>query len=365
MKIILYTPDINAIGGIETAFYQFAKSPLAARHKIKIMFDTASPLQLDKWSKAGVAFQKRNRDMFSKYYCDVLILGSYVSSPTNIYSLQTIQTFHADWGAEYFDYFRRHELEPMLRRKLRAVDSFVAVSTASAEPIAEAVGKCKIIHNFPPQRKNVGTGSVKKDHLSIVALTRATAEKGIHRLVEFANKLTADGVNATVEVYTPSQSSIPKPLIYRPATLDTHAVLANADYLIQLSDTESFCYSAAEALSVGTPIIIGNWRINDEFFKFPRDGFVVDDAKTFDTKQLLPKRRVSTYALGGRQDAIVENWESLIADNRHKRVWGYVLKDFVGIDEGFKMFADNIYPFTAERARKLQSDKLILKVSDV
>lgn len=365
MKIVLYTPDINAIGGIETAYYQFAKSPLQSRHKIKIMFDTASPMQLDKWSKAGISFQKRNKDMFSKYYCDVLILGSYVSNPTNIFALQTIQVFHADWGAEYYDNFRRYELEPMLRKKTRYVDDFVAVSTPVAEPIAQAIGKCKVIHNFPPQRKNVGTGSVKKDHLSIVALTRATAEKGINRLVDFANKLIADGVNATIEVYTQSQSSVPSPLVYRPATMDTYSVIASADYLIQLSESESFCYSAAEAISIGTPIIIGNWRINDEFFKFPRDGFVVDDVKTFDTKQLLPKRRVSTYALGGRQDTIVENWENLIAENRHKRVWGYVLSDFIGIDEGMKMFAGNIYPFTVERARKLQSDKLILKVSDV
>lgn len=364
MKIILYTPDINAIGGIETAFYQFAKSPLAARHKIKIMFDTAAPEQLNKWSKAGVSFQKRNRDMFSKYYCDVLILGSYVSNPTNIFALQTIQVFHADLGAEYYDNFRRYELEPMLRKKTRYVDDFVAVSTPVAEPIAQAIGKCKVIHNFPPQRKNVGTGSLKKDHLSIVALTRATPEKGINRLVDFANKLTADGVNATIEVYTNS-GTVPKPLIKRDATLDTHAVLANADYLIQLSDTESFCYSAAEALSVGTPIIIGDWRINDEFFKFPRDGFVVKDVSTFDTKQLLPKKRVEKYGLGSNQSKIVEAWEDLFYENKHKRVWGYVLSDFIGIDEGMKMFAGNIYPFTVERARKLQSDKLILKVGDV
>lgn len=364
MKIILYTPDINAIGGIETAFYQFAKSPLAAKHKIKIMFDAASTEQLDKWSRGGVSFQKRSRDMFSKYYCDILIMASYVSNPTNIFALQTYQVFHADWGSEYFKHFRQYELPSIIKRKKQSTNNLIAVSTAAAEPIANIAGSCKVVHNFPPQRKNVGTGSLKKDHLSIVALTRATPEKGINRLVDFANKLTADGVNATIEVYTNS-GTVPKPLIKRDATLDTHAVLANADYLIQLSDTESFCYSAAEALSVGTPIIIGDWRINDEFFKFPRDGFVVKDVSTFDTKQLLPKKRVEKYGLGSNQSKIVEAWEDLFYENKHKRVWGYVVKDFVGIEEGIKMLAGNIYPFNVDRARKLQSDRLILKVGDL
>jgi glycosyltransferase involved in cell wall biosynthesis len=32
--------------------------------------------------------------------------------------------------------------------------------------------------------------------------------------------------------------------------------LRRADYVVQLSDTESFCYTMVEALSVGTPVIV-------------------------------------------------------------------------------------------------------------
>jgi hypothetical protein len=38
--------------------------------------------------------------------------------------------------------------------------------------------------------------------------------------------------------------------------LDITNYIANADYLVQLSDNEGYCYSVIEALSAGTPVIV-------------------------------------------------------------------------------------------------------------
>ena len=39
-------------------------------------------------------------------------------------------------------------------------------------------------------------------------------------------------------------------------TLDVYDYIADVDYLVQLSDSEAFCYSVHEALQYGTPVIV-------------------------------------------------------------------------------------------------------------
>ena len=47
-----------------------------------------------------------------------------------------------------------------------------------------------------------------------------------------------------------------KMLIYMKPRLDIRDYIADADYLVQLSDTEAFSYSILESLCLGTPVII-------------------------------------------------------------------------------------------------------------
>lgn len=44
--------------------------------------------------------------------------------------------------------------------------------------------------------------------------------------------------------------------------LDILDEIANSDYVVQFSDTESYCYTVHEALAVKTPIIINEWTGN-------------------------------------------------------------------------------------------------------
>ena len=49
-----------------------------------------------------------------------------------------------------------------------------------------------------------------------------------------------------------------------PHRLDIIDFIANADYLVQLSDTEGYSYSIVEALSVGTPVICTAFAVAEE-----------------------------------------------------------------------------------------------------
>ena len=47
-----------------------------------------------------------------------------------------------------------------------------------------------------------------------------------------------------------------KSIYYMEPSLDITDYIADADYLVQLSNTEGYCYAVAEALTLGTPVIV-------------------------------------------------------------------------------------------------------------
>ena len=71
--------------------------------------------------------------------------------------------------------------------------------------------------------------------------------------------------------------------------LDILDYVANADYLVQLSDNEGFCYSVVEALCAGTPVIVTPCPVFDEIGLVDGENCykVPFDMKNFDVKKLL------------------------------------------------------------------------------
>jgi glycosyltransferase involved in cell wall biosynthesis len=101
--------------------------------------------------------------------------------------------------------------------------------------------------------------TVKKPRkvLKLVSATRLTPEKGFDRMVKFAARLDDAGIPFHWLVFTDKPREFPnKNVTVLPARLDVLDFIADADYLVQLSDTEGYSYSIVEALSVGTPVIV-------------------------------------------------------------------------------------------------------------
>lgn len=117
-----------------------------------------------------------------------------------------------------------------------------------------------------------------KKVLHLISATRLTKEKGGQRMTEMLKAFNRKGYsiswlvfcsNGTIEVETTGMALI-KP------TLNITDYIADADYLIQLSDTESYSYSMVEALILGTPVVITELPILDEMGVIDGvNGFVV------------------------------------------------------------------------------------------
>ena len=93
--------------------------------------------------------------------------------------------------------------------------------------------------------------------LHLISATRLTKEKGKDRIIKLAELLDKARIPYLWTIFTNDVNTINNPnIVYMQPRLDIIDYIADADYLVQLSDDESFCYSVVEALSVDTPVIV-------------------------------------------------------------------------------------------------------------
>ena len=69
-------------------------------------------------------------------------------------------------------------------------------------------------------------------------------------------------------------NSIPEFVIVPPSTINK-LLIQGCDYLVQLSNTESFCYSAFEALQRGVPVILTRFPEAKNIVEEGKNGYLV------------------------------------------------------------------------------------------
>ena len=93
--------------------------------------------------------------------------------------------------------------------------------------------------------------------LTLVSATRLSAIKGGKRMKALAEALDVAGINYVWYVFTNDNDCINSSnVIFLQPRLDVYKWISEADYLVQLSDTEACSYSIAEALTYGTKVIV-------------------------------------------------------------------------------------------------------------
>lgn len=97
----------------------------------------------------------------------------------------------------------------------------------------------------------------KEKRITLVSATRLSAIKGGKRMKALADALDLAGINYVWYVFTNDNDCInSNNVIFLPPRLDVYKWINEADYLVQLSDTEACSYSIVEALSFGTKVIV-------------------------------------------------------------------------------------------------------------
>ena len=231
---VFYVPHFNIIGGIETYIYELVKKYKDIDITVVYSDPTSDIKQLNrireyarviKASKEPIKCER----LFVMYRCNLdLFEADYI-----------IQITHADYKAQ--------NLKPNLDTR---INEHYGVSKSVAETYEEISGlETKVCYNPLTIDK-------PKKVLKLISATRLTKEKGKDRMIILANELTKRKIPFLWLVFTNDRNAIDNPnVIYMQPRLDIRDFIANSDYLVQLSDTEAWCYSVLESLCLGTPVI--------------------------------------------------------------------------------------------------------------
>lgn len=309
---IFYIPHFNIIGGVETYAYELAKKYKDYDITFMYSYPTSDPKQIKRLrqyarvikEEPGVIYKCKN--LFISYNPKIDIFDA-----ENIYYI-----IHANYKIQ--------NLRPFVDDRITA---YYGVSKWVAKDYEE-ISNQKVGVAYNPI-----TVEKPKKVLKLISATRLTKEKGKDRMIKLGEELNKSGIPYIWLIFTNDTKEIQNEnIVYMQPRLDIRNYIAEADYLVQLSDTEAYSYSVLESLLLGTPVIttpipsfkemgvIGytidynmeNIPINDiynkipkvESFKAPKDIYdkLLDKTKNnYDPNEIVKVKALRSF------DDIVEN----------------------------------------------------------
>ena len=237
---IYYFYYLSDIGGTETFLYELSKK--YCEYDLTIIYRYANQNQLARLKKYVRCVQFRDgmeikcKKAFFNYGTDII---------NSIKADEYIFVIHAD----YEDMQKRGQLQKL--PDLSKINKFVAVSKRAAAGFQAVTGRAVEVSYNPFE--------IRKPNkvLNLISATRLSKEKGKNRMIKLAEALDKAKIKYIWTIFTNDTNSIDNPnIIYMKPQLDILDYIANADYLVQLSDNEGFCYSVVEALCAGTPVVV-------------------------------------------------------------------------------------------------------------
>ena len=244
--IIIYHDYMHCIGGIESWVYYLTEH-LHKYYDITFFFSCGSSKQMERINKY-VKVEHINRD--KTYECDVFLIASnWIAFPSNIKYKKCVAVVHSD----YKYYNDQLKCSIPLQKKAR---EYVCVSQKASDSLKELFGNPGVVI------ENILGNKVKTNKvLHLVSFTRLSEEKGYDRMCKFVEILKKNNIKFDWKIFSDidgknlEKINCPEVIFMQP-TLDIYDYIVDADYVVQLSDTEAFCYTVHESLQYGTPVIV-------------------------------------------------------------------------------------------------------------
>ena len=254
MNNVFYFYNINKIGGIETFFYYLAKK--YKNYDITIYYQVGDLAQIKRLAQ----YVRVKKYTGEKIKCKKIFFNFNLDIIDNVEAEEYIQIAHGDYKAM--------NVKPNTHSK---IDKVLGVSKQVCKTYKEITGlDTELVYNPIVIDK-------PKKVLNLVSATRLTAEKGKDRIVKLAKLLNEANIPYIWTIFTNDTKVINIPnVVYMEPRLDIINFIANADYLVQLSDNEGYCYSVVEALSVGTPVIVTDIPVFKELGLNSKNSFTLD-----------------------------------------------------------------------------------------
>lgn len=263
LKNVIYFPSFNSIGGVETYCYEMALK-FGEDYDITIVYQNGDPAQMRRLSDVCRVIKFREGD---KIVCDVFLFGWGWDIMDSVEAKEYVQTYHADFNAR--------GISPCMDKR---VTKRYGVAENTTKGIREHFGiEVETMYNpYTPKKP--------RKVLNLISATRLSPDKGYNRMLQLADALEKADIPYLWTIYTDSPKDTGHPsMVCLPTRLDILDFIANADYLVQLSDSEGYSYSIVEALSVGTAVICTEFGVAaEQGVENGKTGFILP----FDMKEI-------------------------------------------------------------------------------
>lgn len=234
---IIYISNISKLGGVESFAYYMAK-----KYKdldIAVVTKACDFNQMQRIKQFCPAYIYRGE----QFECKTLIINWDVSALDFIKCEKCYMVIHADYSQScYTQYPKWHD--PRITKVL-GITQYICDMMKKTFNI-----DCELCYNpIAPEDKH--------KRLVLVSATRLSKIKGGARMKALAQALDCAKVNYIWYVFTNERDIINSPnVVFIPERLDVYKWIQEADYLVQLSDTEACSYSISEAIMYGKRIIV-------------------------------------------------------------------------------------------------------------
>lgn len=334
MKNVFYFKNINSIGGVESFFYYLSQ----LYKNMIVYYKEGDPEQILRLAKNVEVRKYKEPIKCDQFFC-CYGLDIEVEAPVKKHIV------HCD--------YKQVSFKPIMYDGFE----YIGVSQLACNSFTELTGKpCELIYN-PIKIDNSKAKKYNDGKLHLVSATRLTKEKGLKRMQKLAQMLEKAGIDYEWVVFTNRhREAIGWNVVYKESKLDIIDEIAKADFLVQLSDCEAFCYSVIEALSVNTPVICTDLPVFKELGVNEGNSIICDLSmnnvdinrfkQSFEFKYKPPKSNWNKY-LDNDSDYNGKDKAKIIAK-----------RSFYMIDENIHARRNKEYITTKERASYLESKGL-------
>lgn len=346
MNNVFYFKTISQIGGCESWFWY-----LSRLYKNMVIYYKEGSVEQTKRLAKNVEVHKYKEgeiincnNFFCCYNPDII---------NNVNANMYAHIIHCDYKQVSFN--------PIMNPKF---DKYIAVSKLAGDSFKEITGKdYELIYN--PVAIDIPKVEKYNDgKLHLISATRLTREKGLARMQKLGTMLDNSGIDYEWDIYTNKQRQfVGNKVKYKDPKFDIIPEIAKADYLVQLSDCEAFCYSIVESLSVNTPVIATDLPVLRELgVKHKENAFICDfNMSNIDLDYIKEKPLKFIYK------PPKSNWDKYLDNNSNydpnelvkvkmnKRV--YLIEENIHVNRG------QIIELTRARASELECKDLICYLS--
>ena len=302
-QVVLYLSNPTPFGGRETFMVNFC-AQMSKHYDIIAVFENITPdLQARIMPYARVI--KNNKDI--NISCDSIILNSiYDEIPENIAYNQAIQMIHG---------CKASTASPLPTDR----DVIVCVSQTVKDSFGadDAIVIKNLTYGSKPKKKFDDSDTLKLITASRLDTDPRWEDKGAARMVKLAEMLEENGIDYEWGYFADAPlPKTPRGMVFHKAVSNIKDYIAEADYLVQLSSEEAFCYSVVEALEIGTPVIVHPLPVFEELkIRDGKEGYIIPFDMNFDTEKLWKIPKVKYKYNNG---TIVSKWKQILGNTTPK-----------------------------------------------